>query len=258
MQNRPEAGHAGNIRSVAVRIVTRYGICFQTQFWCAAGTAPLTGFCQRRLSLVDYKETERGKCETCGFFSKYGHGYDAPTPRFYEVEIRDRTDTNHIFSYFTPARHFACEIACFEHKVNFMREINRLHDQGQRDAKLLEMVRQDRHCEAWYPYRPGFSPKEHYEELQMQRLEEHRQALQLKLSEMERKALENSAKIAEDSRQLVSDLKDIAATSDRASRRVAYCVIVLAVLQVAFAAIAYFFPHESLTDKIIRELFGVK
>ena len=70
-------------------------------------------------------------------------------------------------------------------------------DQGERVRKLVEMVRLDRHCEAWYPYRPGFDPKEHYEELQMQRLEQDRRAFEKSLSELALAVQRDSALIAE-------------------------------------------------------------
>jgi hypothetical protein len=104
---------------------------------------------------VEYEENEKGKCETCGFFSKHGRGSSAPTPRFYEVERSDRTNYNEIFTYFADNRQFTCDIACFRHKVDFMREINRLNDQGQRNQKIVEMVRLDRRCDSWWPYMPA-------------------------------------------------------------------------------------------------------
>jgi hypothetical protein len=224
---------------------TRYDSHFQTKPKCVVSAALLSSSDLRGLPLVDNRN-KKVKCETCGFFSKHGRGSSAPAPRYYEVETTDRTNTNEIFRHFAEGRSVSCEIVCFQHKLNFMAELNRLPGQSQRNDKLVAMVRQNRNCESWYPYRPGFSPKEHYEELQMQRLEQDRRAFEKSLADMalsaqlqsaaiaEKNAAiqEKNAEIAEASKQLVSELKEIAQKSDSSSKRIAFLVILLAIAQV--------------------------
>ncbi len=187
---------------------------------------------------------------------------EAPTPRFYEIESSERTGANSYFSYYTPTgRHISTEMACYQHKANFMAEINRLVDQGERDRKIVEMVRQDRHCEAWYPYRPGFSPQEHYEEMRMQRLEHDRQTLQLRLSDLERTAQRESNQIAEASntaisemRDLTSELREMAKANDKFTRRVTIFVVALAAIQALSAVLTL--PSLAWVQKLWRLLFG--
>lgn len=180
---------------------------------------------------MDYNLSERGRCETCGYFSKHGRGSDAPTPRFYEVERSERTDTNHIFDYYTESgRRVSTEIACFRHMVNFTQEINRLNDQGERNQKIVEMVRLDRRCDAWCGYIPGFNPMEHYEDMRMRQFESSLEA--------DREARERSYQ-----RQNVFLL-------------ITGCVIgfsqVLAAI--VFGLITTF--HESFTDRVLHRLLG--
>jgi hypothetical protein len=52
------------------------------------------------------------------------------------------------------------EPMCFMGKINLMSVL-----QFKGDARLMEEIMADRKCDGWYPYMPGLSPKEHYEEL---------------------------------------------------------------------------------------------
>jgi hypothetical protein len=145
-----------------------------------------------------------------------------------------------------------------------MQKINLMQTYEQEGAeKLSQAINFDRRCDAWYPYMPGFDPKEHYERLQMQRLEQDRREFEAKLADMALTAEQKSAaiatqsaEIARESKQLVADLKVIAQNSDRFTRRVTLWIIILAVAQVLVAVLFYLFPHESYTDQLLRKLFG--
>jgi len=218
-----------------------------------------------------YSDGNEGKCRYCGFLSK--HGTDTvnfPSPRFYEVEHSERIYgkfTRHVVSQGMVAD---TEPMCFMEKIN-LTEI----DQTQGRAKLLEEINADRHCESWWPYRPGRSPNQHYEELQMQRLEQDRRAHEVKLADLALEAQRQSAaiaekdaavqirnaEIAEASKQLVSELKEItqrsaesSSRSERFSKRSTWLVIILAIAQVIFAFVALY--HESYTDRFLKGIFG--
>jgi hypothetical protein len=151
----------------------------------------------------------------------------------------------------------------------------RVPSSGDRQAKLVELVRFDRHCSDWWPYRPGFSPMEHYEEYRMQRLEQDRRAFEKSLADMALSAQQQSASIAEKnaqiqeknaavaeaSKQLVSELKEIAqrsaesaTRSERFSKQATWLVIILALAQVVVAFIALY--HESYADQFLKRIFG--
>lgn len=164
-----------------------------------------------------------------------------PTPRFYEIEPQERISNEHhrIFSHRPDlAAHgtYQTDLVCLVHEVDLMetiREIPYDTQEGQRLRVPLAkgVIVADRHCPAWYPYTPGFSPTEHYEELRMQRIEDDRRAFEMKLFELGQRAQENSLKVAEDSKAIVGDLKDIARANDKFSRRVTALVIMLAIIQ---------------------------
>ena len=50
-----------------------------------------------------------------------------------------------------------------------------------------EVIGKDRGCEAWCPYKQFLDPKTHYEELQMQQLEQSRKDFELRMEEDRRK-----------------------------------------------------------------------
>ena len=139
----------------------------------------------------------------------------------------------------------------------------------------MEAVNEDRHCDSWYPYMPGRSPNEHYEELQLQRLEQDRREFEARLADMTLEAQRAGAviaektaaiqgknvEIAEASKQLVSELKDIAKSSaesasqnEKFSKQATWLVIILAVAQIVVAFVALY--HESYTDQFLRRIFG--
>src|SRR2546427_1851328 len=119
----------------------------------------------------EYEESAKGRCRFCGFLSKHAlQASGLPSPRFYEVEHAERLSAdafrNHTVAYGLRAE---TEPMCFMGEISLMAIL-----QNEGDAKLLEAITADRKCKAWYPYMPGLSPKEHYEQLIMQRLEADR------------------------------------------------------------------------------------
>lgn len=65
----------------------------------------------------------------------------------------------------------------------------------------------------------------------MHRLETDRRAFELRLSELSQVAQKQSLEVADDSRRIVSGLKEIAEKNNKFSRRVTVWVIILAALQ---------------------------
>jgi hypothetical protein len=198
---------------------------------------------------VEYAEEEKGRCRSCGFLSKHSTYRKSPAPRFYEIEQYERQTESHELLFRYPVDVAArvlevyVEVVCFVQAADLnepLREIGPVQEGNwpERVRIAKEIINFDRHCPAWYPYDPGFSPREHYEVYQMQRLESDRRAFETRLFEMGQKAQENSLKVAEDSRRIVHDLKEIARSNDdfvrsneRSTKRVTILVIVLAVIQ---------------------------
>jgi hypothetical protein len=204
----------------------------------------------------EYPEADKGKCRSCGFLSKHAiNPFNLPSPRFYEAEHSERITVAVLYSHAIGYhQHVDTEPMCFLGKINLVQLIAD-DDSPRREGKLRAEITQGRDCDGWYPYMPGLSPREHYEELTMQRLENDRRAFETRLAEMSQKAQENSLAIADDSRAIVSDLKAIAEKNDRFSRRVTVWVIILAALQAAGTILAL--PSVSWVQRLWRYLLAL-
>jgi hypothetical protein len=114
---------------------------------------------------------------------------------------------------------------------------------------LLEVLNLDRRCSDWYPYTPGFSPKEHLEELRMAQLEQERRDHELALAQLRRDSDERGDKIAESLRQVTVE-------TAKFTTKWTYFAFGVAVLGVALVAAAYFFPDfgRQVGDVIRRSL----
>jgi hypothetical protein len=235
------------MQTVVVCIVHRHAFLFPAISQCAEGDIsrlPVVA-CERLvMGHGEYEEAAKGRCRFCGFLSKHASSASGvPSPRFYEVEHAERTSAesfrHHTVGY---AMRPDTEPMCFMGKINLMAIL-----QNEGSAKFSEAITADRKCDAWYPYMPGLSPKEHYEEYQMQRLEQDRREFELRLSDMGLEAQRNNAMIA-------SDLREIAKKSERSSKRIAVVVIVLAMAQVIVGLVAFY--HKSYLDQLLEKLLG--
>jgi hypothetical protein len=110
---------------------------------------------------------------------------------------------------------------CFLGKINLMAV---LQEQG--DARLVAEILADRKCDGWYPYMPGLSPIEHYQDKQMRDYER----------KMEDERISREASYRRQDRNLII-LGLILAAGD----------IIAAIIISA---------RDSYTDKILRRLFG--
>lgn len=221
---------------------------------------------------MEYSEAEKGRCRSCGFLSKHSTYRRSPAPRFYEIERRERETINHeeLFRYpiDVAARvlEVYVEIVCFVHAADLnapLREIGPIQDQNwpERVRIAREIIDFDRRCPAWYPYDPGFSPREHYEKYRMQRLEHDRREFEMRLFEMGQDAQRMGIKVAEDSKAIVSDLKEIARSNDdfvrsseRSTRRITILVVLLAVAQTVGTLLTL--PSVPWVQRLWRYFFG--
>lgn len=197
-----------------------------------------------------YPEADHGRCRSCGFLSKHASApNNLPSPRFYEMEHSERERPDWMRRHVVERMFADTEPMCFLGKIN-LEEI--LQSEGA--EKLVAVIKSDRKCDGWYPYMPGLSPKEHYEELTMQRLENDRRDFEMRLFELSQKAQENTLVIAKDSKAIVNDLKAIAEKNDKFSRRVTFWIVLLAALQALGSILAL--PSVSWVQRFWRYLFG--
>jgi len=194
-----------------------------------------------------YEDAAKGRCRSCGFLSKHGRDtVNFPSPRFYEVEHSERVYgrfTRHVVSYGMVAD---TEPMCFMGKINLMAIL-----QNEGDAKLLEAITADRKCEAWYPYMPGLSPKEHYEQLIMQRLEADRRSYEQRTEESRRRYEKEMTDAAEADRRRFD-----AANESRNRALIVASIIIGGIIGIAQIIAAFILNRESFTDQIMRRLVG--
>jgi hypothetical protein len=140
---------------------------------------------------------------------------------------------------------------CFVGKINLMEIFVSTPNKAEADQKLLDAVMEDRHCESWYPYMPGFSPMEHYEELVMQRLEADRRAYEQRTEESRRRYEERMAKDVEKDRRLFEE-----ANQSRNRALIVASIIVATIIGMAQIIAAFIMNRESLADQLLRRLSG--
>lgn len=170
-----------------------------------------------------YPEADQGRCRSCGFLSKHAISpAGLPSPRFYEAEHRERIALYRLSRHTVgPSMSAETEPMCFLGKINLAAT---LENEG--EEKLGEAINMDRECEDWYPYMPGLSPIEHYQDRQMRDYE--------RKMEDERIAREASYR--------------------RQDRLFVIAALILAAGQIIAAVIVSY--RESYADQLLRRLFG--
>lgn len=171
----------------------------------------------------EYDEANKGKCRYCGFLSKHARSATGlPSPRFYEVEHSERLNVPAIF-YHTAGYGLRAETE----PMCFLGKINLAYTAEQKGVdKLSEAINADRKCDGWYPYMPGLSPIDHYQDRQMRDYE--------RKMEDERIAREASYR--------------------RQDRMFVIAALILAAGQILAAVIVSY--RESSADQLLRRLFG--
>ncbi len=127
-----------------------------------------------------YPAGAQGRCSTCGFLAKHAQptGRQLPTPTYYEFEEHERA-LGAAFAHVpdTWVGEVPTEPACFRHVINVWEEMAPALGSGLEKSEAARLViAAARHCDRWTPYTPGFTPKEHLEELRTASLEEERRS----------------------------------------------------------------------------------
>lgn len=134
-----------------------------------------------------YPADQHGRCFSCGFLAAHNN-------RWHEVIDEDRVRGNLTRDFGTGyEREVNTRPACFRHAFDlgseWQREVDKLKSTEQAsmaaDLASTAVMQTDRHCDDWYPYTPGFSPKEHLEELRAHEMEEDRQRFQRDMAAIE-------------------------------------------------------------------------
>ena len=132
---------------------------------------------------------------------------------------------------------------CFLQAAEITSEIDALCAAGspavEREA-AKDIFAKDRRCPSWYRYNSGFSPKDHFDQMTMELLEQSRREFELRLEkgrkDFDLKLFDISQKVQEDSRK-------IAERSDSFNRRMTFFFIVLASLELFATVASLAFPN---------------
>jgi len=223
---------------------------------------------------MEYPAAQRGKCQTCGFLSKHTTT-SIPGPRYFEVEAEERQRGEVFYQSLAlyGSHNTGTMPECVKGVAQLWHETRGVMDDTEQELRTKQdaaivVFCKERACEDWYPYQPGQDPIEHLRKYEMSRLEQDRQAFELKLFELEqgihqdskliladsRQLALDSKQIAQDNTQLVAKIKSIAEQSDRFSRRITWLVIFLGVVQAASALIGLYLTYRASQNHEMLDL----
>ena len=116
---------------------------------------------------MDYPDSEKGRCRSCGFLSRLRRGRPFSSQRYYEASEEDRKEGELYSQQNTEA-----EIACYRRTYPLNREVGQEFRPPSGPLSLedaiLTVIGKDRKCPTWVAYTPDFGPKEHLEEWRVQ------------------------------------------------------------------------------------------
>jgi hypothetical protein len=160
---------------------------------------------------VDGTLSDTGRCINCGFLAKrvlLDQRRRAITPSYHEVGW-DGREEGYVWEcvqdpFVGPV---GAEPFCFTHAADLIPEIGSARGELGNELKAAQKVfAKDRHCNSWYRYNPGLSPKEHFEQMNMELLERSRREFEERLEkdrkEFDLKLFETSQRIQDDSRKI--------------------------------------------------------
>lgn len=190
-------------------------------------TDPPNPFAARLEVPLQITKENEGSCVSCGFFARYDSQIDPAC----EIDLFTRQS----------GRLSKSPRFCFRQAVDLQGEIiYATVGYGDPEERVRAVVERDRHCASWYPYQPGFSPKEHREEERMMRIEEARKEHERRLTQMEVESHASAKKIQEDSLEIARAVKSFTTRWTIAAFIVAIAVLMVAIAGVIFAALTYF------------------
>jgi hypothetical protein len=126
-----------------------------------------------------YAESDKGKCLSCGFLTKYsepGSPHAPLAPKHHEIEMHERKRGQCFRERLSRNDSFPTELACFVWAFPLMQDVrNAAAVSGLAlDAAAASIISFDRKCPEWFAYVPGLSPADHFHRYEMQYLEADR------------------------------------------------------------------------------------
>lgn len=143
-----------------------------------------------------------GRCVSCGFLAKYARTPDVLHVDLYlEVNLDQRQRGDLCAPISSGVR---TAPVCLKHVIPLSSLVDHKAKTLSGDLQLAarEIISEDRQCVRWYPYAPGFTPKEHAEQLAMQQLETDRRQFEKELFALSQKVQEDSRAIADATKKI--------------------------------------------------------
>jgi hypothetical protein len=177
---------------------------------------------------------DKGRCINCGFLAKRPFPFSVlrrePLSSFYEIPDSER-ESGRVWSH-NPGGNTAqieTEPVCFRFVADIQHEID-----ARPEAKLLiredtigarSVFAKDRSCQSWYRYMPGLSPRDHFDRLNMELLEQSRREWEMRL-ETERKDFDL---------KLFKMSQEIQASNQKVANRFTVAMLILTLVQIFVA-----------------------
>jgi hypothetical protein len=214
-----------------------------------------------------YPENRRNRCATCGFLSlRVPHFGDTKPP----VEVlRENRDSGELFNFHGGSAQPRCFIDAADPRLfdEIQSEAASSSNEHYRQQAQL-VINRERDGSAWFPWQPGFSPKEHLEKYQMLQLEQARREsderlaasnaviaqslarsmeLTAQAAQANAAALASSERIQKDSLDVAKESKDVSKESHDYAVRWTRVFVLFAVLSFVIALLTLlaqvFYPN---------------
>ena len=137
----------------------------------------------------------KGYCISCGYLGKRSLYYD----EVYEANDNDRTYFSFVSNTSPLPQHSGTIPCCFVNALPLSKEFRELEKKYQRakdNSEIsMEITTRDINCSKWVPYQSFRTPKEHFEEFNMQQQENDRREFELKITQMQIEANAQVSKV---------------------------------------------------------------
>lgn len=131
---------------------------------------------------------------------------------------------------------------CFVYAANLRGEMGQLEQEGvPGHERQAQIIAKGRECREFYAWVPGLDPLWHFQDREVQRLEELRRANDLKIAELDQRSQESMRQIMEAHKAIAEATRRDYRRSDRQTFRLSIAFVILAIvaLVLALAPLAY-------------------
>ena len=199
----------------------------------------------------------RGQCFGCGFFGKRWDAESYTGIAYFQITFGQRQNAQFFRHRIRGEPPLETKPACFKNIANLEEEIGAaqeaipLADATKRLEAGVNVLLNERDCQGWFPYEPGFGPQAHAEKQAANDLEDRRHACERSMEEGRR---EWERQMEKDRRAYETKLDEQRRETTNRSNTIIFRLTVAAV---ALAAAEVFAGIAGLTqDSLIVDMIG--